>query len=102
MGEMAKGDVLIEGGRILEVGADDPVGNAHLIDASNCIVMPRFVDTHRHLWEGVFRNTLPKGTIGDYLRVILGQFGPLFRPQDVYAGSLFSALGALDAASQPS
>ncbi len=96
-GELPKGDVLIDGSRIAAVGTDLAATDAQVIDASNTIVMPGFVDTHRHLWEGVLRNALPDGTLGDYLKIILGRFGPLFRPQDVHAGNLVSALGALDA-----
>jgi 5-methylthioadenosine/S-adenosylhomocysteine deaminase len=27
------------------------------------IVMPGFVDTHRHIWEGQLRNILPNGLL---------------------------------------
>ena len=97
LGDMPRADVLIEGTKIVAVGPNVTGGDAVVIDASNTIVMPGFVDTHRHLWEGILRNALPDGSLGDYLRVILGRFGPLYRPEDVYAGNLVSALGALDA-----
>ena len=81
-GELPKGDVLIDGSRIAAVGTDlaatDAQVDAQVIDASNTIVMPGFVDTHRHLWEGVLRNALPDGTLGDYLKIILGRFAPCF------------------------
>jgi len=64
------------------------------------IVMPGFVDTHRHIWEGLLRNvgadTPLEGRDG-YIRFVLGKFAPSFRPQDAYVGNLVSALGALDA-----
>jgi cytosine/adenosine deaminase-related metal-dependent hydrolase len=67
-----------------------------VIDASNMIVMPGFVDTHRHMWQGVLRNALPDGSLEDYRNVIQRQFGAKYTPDDVYAGDLFSALGAID------
>lgn len=97
LGDVQQGDVLIEGARIAAVGKNLSAGDALVVDASRFIVVPGFVDTHRHLWEGILRNALPDGSLGDYLRVILGRFGPLYRPQDVYAGNMVSALGALDA-----
>jgi len=93
--------VLIEGTKIAAVGPDlAAAGGAEVIDASNMIVMPGFVDTHRHIWEGLLRNvgvdTPLEGREG-YIRFVLGKFAPAFRPQDAYVGNLVSALGALDA-----
>src|SRR3712207_404815 len=39
---------------------------------------------------------MPDGALMDYLRVVLGRLGPIYRPEDVHAGDLVSALGALD------
>ncbi len=44
-------DVLIEGDRILRVGADLRVNSAEVFDASGLIVAPGFVDLHCHLRE---------------------------------------------------
>jgi cytosine/adenosine deaminase-related metal-dependent hydrolase len=60
--------------------------------------MPGFVDTHRHVWEGLFRNLGDRaptrdGDPGALSRVL----GPGYRPEDVYAGNLVGLLGALDA-----
>jgi cytosine/adenosine deaminase-related metal-dependent hydrolase/ribose/xylose/arabinose/galactoside ABC-type transport system permease subunit len=100
LGNFRKGDVLIEGTKIKAVGPDLAAGGAEVIDASNMIVMPGFVDTHRHIWEGLLRNvgadTPLEGREG-YIRFVLGKFAPSFRPQDAYVGNLVSALGALDA-----
>ncbi len=97
LGDFSRADVLIEAEKIVAVGPGLAAGDAVVIDAANRIVMPGFVDSHRHLWEGVLRNAMPDGSLGEYLRVILGQFGPHYRPEDVYAGNLVSALGALNA-----
>jgi cytosine/adenosine deaminase-related metal-dependent hydrolase len=68
-----------------------------VIDASSMIVMPGFVDTHRHLWQGLLRNILPDASLSEYLREMFVTFGPKYQPDDVFAGSLVSALGALNA-----
>jgi cytosine/adenosine deaminase-related metal-dependent hydrolase/ribose/xylose/arabinose/galactoside ABC-type transport system permease subunit len=100
LGNFRSADVLIEGTKIAAVGPSLPVNGAEVIDASNMIVMPGFIDTHRHIWEGLLRNvgadTPLEGREG-YIRFVLGKFAPSFRPQDAYIGNLVSALGALDA-----
>jgi 5-methylthioadenosine/S-adenosylhomocysteine deaminase len=104
LGNFKNADVLIEGTKIAAVGpnlsAANAASGAEVIDASNMIVMPGFVDTHRHIWEGLLRNvgadTPLEGREG-YIRFVLGKFAPSFRPQDAYVGNLISALGALDA-----
>ncbi len=100
LGNFRNADVLIEGTKIASVGPNLPVNGAEVIDSSNMIVMPGFVDTHRHIWEGLLRNvgadTPLEGREG-YIRFVLGKFAPSFRPQDAYIGNLVSALGALDA-----
>src|SRR4030095_177072 len=51
--------VLIEGSRIAAVGPTLTASAATTIDASNTIVMPGFIDTHRHMWQGALRHSPP-------------------------------------------
>jgi cytosine/adenosine deaminase-related metal-dependent hydrolase len=95
IGDFDTADVLIEGSRIAAVGPNLTAA-ATVIDASNTIVMPGFVDTHRHMWQGALRNSLPDGVLNDYMQDILG-VRPLMRPEDVRIGDLVSALGAINA-----
>ena len=71
VGDFEKADVLIEGTRIAEV-RPNITATATTIDATNTIVMPGFIDTHRHMWEGPLRNILPNGLLSDYTRDITG------------------------------
>ncbi|MDH3308807.1 MAG: amidohydrolase family protein, partial [Acidimicrobiia bacterium] len=99
-GKTFTGDVLVEGDTIIEVGPSLEPGNADVIDASGMIVMPGFVDTHRHIWEGVLRNIgtdVPLEGRTSYISFVLHKLAPAFRPEDAYAGNLLSALGAIDA-----
>ena len=70
--------------------------NAEVIDASKSIVMPGFVDTHRHMWQGFLRNVLPDGSLQDYRDLVQRKFGATMTPDDVYVADLLSALGAID------
>ena len=83
-------DVLVADGVIEEVGSGLRARDAELIDASNAIVMPGFVDTHRHLWKSLFRNHGQPGAA-------VGSYGPHYEPEDVYAATLIGLLGAAEA-----
>jgi len=90
-------DVLIEDDRIAAVGTGLSADGAVVIDATDRIVLPGFVDTHRHLWETAVRAGAADLDLAGYIGVMLGQYGPRFRPQDVYAATLAGALEAMDA-----
>ena len=91
-------DVLISGDRIGAVGVNLPVpeGTAE-IDATGGIVMPGMIDTHRHMWQTAMRGYGADWTLTQYFVWNYLQWGKSFRPQDIYAGNLLSAIEAIDA-----
>ena len=96
IGQIEGGDVLVEGRSIVEVGRGIDAPDAEVIDATGTIVMPGFVDSHRHLWQAVIRHIGSDWTHGQYLTgVHLGLSGD-FRPEDTYIGNLLGGLEALD------
>jgi 5-methylthioadenosine/S-adenosylhomocysteine deaminase len=98
VGDLVKGDVLIEGKKIANIAADIKVsGSVQVIDASNTIVIPGFVDAHRHSWEGQLRRIIPDGEIGAYMATTHQGFARYYRPHDIYVGNLITALGCIDA-----
>jgi 5-methylthioadenosine/S-adenosylhomocysteine deaminase len=100
IGEVSGCDVLVDRDRILAVGKGLEADGAEVIDASGMIVMPGFVDSHRHIWEGVLRNIgadVPLEGRSSYISHVLHKLAPAFRPEDAYMGNLISALGAIDA-----
>jgi cytosine/adenosine deaminase-related metal-dependent hydrolase len=97
VGDFDSADVLIDGSRIAAVGPNLTAEAADVVDAAGMIVMPGFVDTHRHMWQGALRNILPDGLLNDYGREITGTARAIFRPEDAHAGDLVSALGAINA-----
>jgi 5-methylthioadenosine/S-adenosylhomocysteine deaminase len=96
LGDIAGGDVLIEGDTIVDVGSDLSA-DAEVIDATGNIVIPGFVDSHRHTWETAIRNCAPNATLDDYFVEVLDSFAPLYRPEDVYASNLAGALECINA-----
>ena len=97
VGDLAVGDVLIEGSKIAEVGRDIAPAGARIINAANRIVIPGFVDCHRHSWEGQLRRINPNAaTLAEYSNATHLSFATFYRPQDMYAGNYLTALGCLD------
>jgi 5-methylthioadenosine/S-adenosylhomocysteine deaminase len=100
IGDVSGCDVLIDRDRIVAVGTDLEADGAEVIDASGMIVMPGFVDSHRHTWEGLLRNIgtdVPLEGRSSYFSHVLHKLAPAFRPEDAYMGNLISALGCIDA-----
>src|SRR5215470_11195785 len=107
VGDFVRADVLVEGKKILAVGANLGAGDAGVIDARGRIVMPGFIDTHHHQFETALRSFLADGVlINDgsgtpsgsttYFEFILLTFAPKYRPEDVYINELFGGLSQLD------
>src|SRR5215468_4631683 len=65
VGDFAQADVLIEDGKIKEVRPNIAAAGeaAALVDATNRIVMPGFIDTHHHFYQGILRNILSNGLL---------------------------------------
>src|SRR3954451_6109564 len=95
--EVFRGDVLVEGDRIAAVGDVGPVADAEVVDARDRIVLPGLIDTHRHLWQSALRGIACDWTLGQYFARMRGTLGGVFRPEDVYAGTLLGAVEALEA-----
>jgi 5-methylthioadenosine/S-adenosylhomocysteine deaminase len=102
LGDLLATDILIEEGVIREIAPsiDENAVRSRggvVIEAGAMIAVPGFVDSHRHLWEGLIRNVAPDLDLGGYFATVMGKYGPAYEAKDVYAGTLVSALGALNA-----
>jgi cytosine/adenosine deaminase-related metal-dependent hydrolase len=98
IGDLPNADVLIDGDKIAAVGTGLSAGpHANIIDARNRIVMPGFVDTHRHTWQTPVRGVLPSCTLDEYFAGMLNNIGIQYRPEDVYIANLMGALEAINA-----
>ncbi len=97
LGEIPGGDVLIEDSRIAAVAARVESEDCEVLDVSGRVVMPGFVDTHRHTWQTPFRGVCADWTLEDYFRGIRMSISPNCSAQDVYAGNFVGALEALEA-----
>ena len=92
------GDVLIEGETITAIGPDLGVaeGSAEVVDATDSIVIPGLIDTHRHLYQNLLRGLASNWSLFQYFVAMFGTIGPHFTPDDMYVGNRLGALDALD------
>ncbi len=98
IGELPAADILVEDGRITAVRPDiDATEAGERIDARGCLVLPGFVDTHRHMWQAVLRGSGADQTLDEYFATVLHTLAPRLTADDLHVGNLLSALGALDA-----
>jgi 5-methylthioadenosine/S-adenosylhomocysteine deaminase len=85
VGELARGDVHVRGGRIVAVGRNLRAGGAQEIDGRGTIVMPGLVDTHWHCWTALYRSMASSSPENAYFALNLRN-GAQFRPGDIYQG----------------
>ncbi|MFE4862600.1 amidohydrolase family protein [Streptomyces sp. NPDC056670] len=95
LGDLTRGDVLIEDGQITEVAPHIDAPDAEVIDASERIVMPGFVDNHRHTWQTAFRGAGSDWTFAQWAQAMHHTVKPHYTPEDVYIGTLMGRLEAL-------
>jgi len=97
IGDFAAADVLIEDGKIREVRPNIAASDAATIDCTNRILIPGFIDTHVHSYQGLLRSLLPNGLVDpDYNRDIQNNLTLHYGPDDAYAGVLATALAMID------
>jgi cytosine/adenosine deaminase-related metal-dependent hydrolase len=105
-GNFAVGDVLLEGSRIVKVAAAIEAPEAAVIDATDHVVMPGFIDTHHHLFETALRSFLADailindgrpGSGFNYYEMVLQKLSNAYRPQDVFTSEVYGSIAQLDA-----
>lgn len=93
------GEVLVRGSKIVAVAPKIEVSpeNVEIIDATNSIVMPGFVDTHRHTWQAPLRYIGTDWTIAHYAEAMFRRFGPSYTPDDMFVALQLGIAEALEA-----
>lgn len=98
IGDLVRGDVLIEGKRIAAIAPELKVADAQVIEAQDTIIIPGLVDSHRHSWEAQLRRINPNSpTLADYSNATHLSFAKAYRPEDMYIGNFLTAIGCIDA-----
>ena len=63
IGDLEKGDVLIDGKTIAQIAPSITASDAEVVDCSGTIVMPGFITTHHHQYETLQRSIIPDGLL---------------------------------------
>ena len=90
-------DVLVEDDTITRVDRDIMAPRAEVIDASNAIVSPGFIDTHRRVWQTQLRSVATDWSLFDYFVQMRSIYSGFYNAEDVYLGNHIGVLEALNA-----
>jgi len=96
IGDHRRADILISDGKVAAVAPDLGDVDAEVIDGTDRIALPGFVDTHRHSWQSLIRHMSTDWTLPQYFSGVRGVLGNNFTPEDMYAANLIAMLDALD------
>ena len=75
--EYRRGHVVVEGNRIVAVGAGEPRGyaDATLVDGTGCVLTPGLVNTHHHLYQWITRGLAVDHTLFEWLTTLYPVWG---------------------------
>lgn len=96
IGDQRGWDVLVDGEKIVDIAPRIDAPNAQAIDTGGMILLPGFVDTHRHTWQSLLRNSAVDWSLGQYLAGVRGVMGEVYTADDMYVANYCGALEALD------
>ncbi len=97
-GVLEAADVLLTGDSITAIGPNLTVPDETVeIDGAGGILMPGMIDTHRHMWQTALRGFGADWTLSQYFVFYYLSWGKIFRPEDIHAGNLLSAIEGIDA-----
>ncbi|KAI8945053.1 amidohydrolase [Xylaria longipes] len=72
--------------------------DVEIVDCTNKIITPGFIDTHRHGWQTALKTLGSNSTLAEYFLTFSSPAaGPLYNAEDVYAGQLAGLLEAVNA-----
>ena len=96
IGDLRKGDVLIEGDRIAAVAPSVAASDADVIDASHMLLLPGLINGHLHTWQTGLRGLAADWTVAEYMQAMHRGLATLFRPEDIYIANLMGALNQIN------
>jgi cytosine/adenosine deaminase-related metal-dependent hydrolase len=96
VGDLPRGDILIDGVRILEVAPAISAADAEVIDGAGRIVIPGLINAHMHTWQTGLRGVAANWTILEYFHHMHAGLATRFKPDDLYIAGLMGALNQIN------
>jgi cytosine/adenosine deaminase-related metal-dependent hydrolase len=98
IGVLARGDVLIRDNKIMQVAPRvSPPPRTEIIDATDTVVMPGFVDNHRHLWTRLFAGVSVDHLFGPYFQLISQRASQRLTPAHMKLAGYVGGIESLNA-----
>lgn len=97
LGDLPDADVLVQDGRVAAVAPNLPAGGAQVVEAAGRIVVPGFVDGHRHLWQSLLHGFATDLSFPAYMRRVRAGHGGCFDADDAYLANLLGGLESISA-----
>ncbi|AKB77530.1 S-adenosylhomocysteine deaminase [Methanosarcina horonobensis HB-1 = JCM 15518] len=91
-GDLKNGTIVIEDGKITEIGEKTKESAETVIDAKGSVVMPGLVNTHTHAAMTLFRGYADDLQLADWLENHVWPAEAQLTAEDVYKGSLLACL----------
>lgn len=96
LGDLPKGDLLIDGATIKAIGPRIDAPAAETIDGAGRIVIPGLINAHMHTWQTGLRGVTSNWTILEYFHHVHAGLATKFRPDDIYIATLVGALNQIN------
>lgn len=100
IGDLGTGDVLVEGGRIVDVRPSIDLGSGaaetEIVDGTGRIVIPGLINAHMHTWQTALRGYAANWTLLEYFRRMHAGLATVFRPEDIHIATLAGALNQIN------
>ncbi len=96
IGDLRKGDILIDRDRIAAVAPNVAASDAAVIDGSHMLVLPGLINGHLHTWQTGLRGLAADWTVAEYMQAMHRGLATLFRPEDIHIANLMGALNQIN------
>jgi cytosine/adenosine deaminase-related metal-dependent hydrolase len=96
LGDIAGGDLLVDGDRIAAIGHNIAAADADIIEGRGKIVIPGLINAHMHTWQTALRGFASNWTLLEYFRRMHAGLATVFQPEDIYIATLVGALNQIN------
>lgn len=96
LGVLPNADILLQGSLIVDVGPRIDAAGATVIDGSDRIALPGWVDTHRHMFSALLRACGNEISYEKFFKLVVLTFAAAFTPEDTYTSVRLGLAEAVD------